>query len=448
MMEIGIRISELFGQGKCVDEIVDVVCAEYTDKDAEFIKKAVQEVQVDIKKQKDESDKKEADLQKLIDKAVDERLKNIKSPGVIETKGVDVKVDPKIEVKESPDLWKKEMADMLLAKDAISKRKASEKDYDKVRDLNRKWAEQREKATGVRTDSDAAGGYFVPETFDAEVDKLIYRDSQLLNAITIRQGGEHTEINGLATFDLSFRSDQNTAFGTTVPTFSRNEIKYREAGVLVPVSNAELRSSFYNVISELTEQAADAQIRLLEPLVIHGKTATDPFLGIWHTSGITSVDAANKAGSGEVKSADLTNAYANIAAQDRVGASAVMDTREALVLLTEKASDGHNLGEVIREGGGLIHVPTGMKIVISDTLTRVLTKTANSGGTMVPVVCGNLRAMRIYREGGLMVDTSNEVYFTSDQLGVRFMVRYKQGVPDNSVTKFVRITDLKNNAPS
>ncbi len=285
-----------------------------------------------------------------------------------------------------------------------------------------------------------------------EMDKLVYKNSELLNEIKFRPGGDKTDIDSMGTFDLSYRTNQDTAFGETKPTFNQQRLEYREAGAIVPISQYALNGSEFNLVQELVENAADAKIRLMEFQVTSGKTATDPFDGIRFHAGVTVydiIDDANAAGSGVLSSKDLTNAYALIPSQSKAGAKFVLDTRELLLLLEERDDQNLPIETVLNVNGRWVHKATGKQIIVSDLMSRVNNGvTANNGGLDINILCGVLDRFRIYEDGGMQMDQSNEIYFKENQIGLRFILRNKWGIPVNSRSSFVAFNGARNTAIS
>lgn len=390
--------------------------------------KAVEAEKAIDAKAKSEADQKALDekVNKIAEKQVEEILKNKKVDGLLSQPVV---------VSEVKDAWKKDTFDMFKA--------MYQKDAKKVAELSEKAKKVREaEGKAVRTDSDGAGGYWVRPEFDDEVDKEVYETSALLNFAKIRAGHDKVTINGIGTIDLAFRTNQATAFGDLTPTFTQKELFFREFGGIVAIAENMIMYNYYDVTGELSILFADSKIRLLEPLIIQGDAdGTDPFDGIVNTTGITSVDAKNKGGSGKITSADLSAMYLGCSAQTRNAKSAcfVMDTRELMVLLEEKAEDGHYLRAVEMVNGVAMHKPTGKVILTVDTLTRV--------DGSIPVVFGVMDRFRIYTDGGLQIAQSSERYFEYKQLGIRASQNYMQGVPTNSLASFVSLSGIKNALP-
>lgn len=352
------------------------------------------------------------------------------------------------------DNWKEDAVTGLKLALRVGRKEASSADIDayndyRIKNINR-WAEKMgiKAIDGIITGTDNAGGYFMPPEFDSEVDKNTFSSSALLSEVKIRTGSEKTEINSIGTFNLSFRTDENAAFGATKPTFAQQELKYKDAGAIVDIANRSLESSFYNIISELTELASDAKIRLLEPLLTTGSTNvdSDAFNGIRFHTGITTLNCLNYGGSGKVTCSDLTNLYLTAPSQTRAQGSFIMDSREAMLLAEERAQNGEYLEAVEMIDGQYVHKPTGKKIIIVDNMSRLCNGvTDRSTGTDVPVLFGVLPRFRIYQLGGFRIDLSKDFRFDYDATSMRFVLAVKFGIPTNSRSSFVTLQGVKYN---
>lgn len=381
-------------------------------------------------------------------KAVAEKaLENIKVEGILE-KAIST---GRVHVSEPEGQWKADQAKMLSALVNVKKYGAGHKSAETVSELRTKFDQAwGQKATGVRTDSDAAGGYFVRPEFDAEVDKLVYKRSALLEAIQIRQGGEKTDINSLSTFNFTLRADQNTAIGTTVPTFAQQRVEYREAGAIVAISQYAMEASEYNLVDELIENAADAKIRFLEPAITTGKESDgDAFDGIRFHTGVTTSTIIDNGTGGTLVSKDLSNAYLAAASQSRNFGSFVLDTRELQLLREERDGQGLPIKTVEMMNGQWIHVATGRPIVVSDLMSRTNNAlTSNTGGTQVGALFGELGRFRLYQRGAMDIAQSDQIFFQENQIGMRFIVRYKFGIPTQSRSSFVTLQGVENSTIS
>lgn len=396
---------------------------------------------------------KQAETDALIQKGVDEALKKIKVDNPIG-------VGTPVKVKECENEWKK---DMFKALKLVNKKRSdsglTEKEAEEFNKARLKITQRNQEKLGITKDLSESlnvtnsneGTDLIPIEFDTEIDKLVYKESQLLDFIKIRRGTEKTDINGIGTFTFSGRSDDEKALTTKQLATTKDNVVYKDAGAIVNVTNRMMQGSAYNVIGELMELAKDAKIQYLEPLITTGRItgAGDHFNGMWFTSGVNSVQAKNGAGnaSGKIISADLTNAFAACPSQSRLSPKRafIMDTREALVLENEKAEDGHKLKDVVMENGQYIHKPTGTPIILVDTMLRTLNgTTSHTGGSNVPVIFGAMNRFRFYQNGSMRVKTSEEFAFAEDATAFRFIINYKFAIPSNSLTSFVLLTGLKN----
>lgn len=457
-MELIKFITKLKREGKTEDEINFEISKSFPQLEVKEIVEALKAAQkaVDIESQVKTEEAKAAQkaeiiatTKEIVNQQVEEELSKIKNAGN--------PFGSQPQIKENPEQWKLELAESFKLMVKVQAKTATASEQDEYREqrnktLNR-WAEVHGEKTidAVITGTDASGGFFMAPQFDAEVDKIVYDSSELLSAIKMRPGTEKTEINSISTFDFAYRSNENAAFGATKPTFAQQEHKYRDAGTLVYVANRALQGSYYNLVAELMELAADAKIRLLEPLLTTGSTADSPtaapFNGIRFHTGVTTLDCKNSGGSGRLETTDLTRLFLAAPSQTRKQGLFIMDSREAMLLAEEKDSNGRPLELVKMVNGSYIHMPTGKQIIIVDTMSRTCSGVTDSqNGTDVPVLFGVLDRFRYYSLGGLRVDTSKDFSFDTDSMTMRFVMSNKWGIPAQSRSSFVTLQGVKSNA--
>lgn len=462
MNELELLIKKLILEGKNDAEIAQAVVEYESTKSekqlgtTEAIAKKVSEIKkveeivselkkiADIEAAESAKQAEKTDLDAKVKSLVDEQLEGIKTHPLFTG-------EKKVTVEDN---WRPEAVEGFKLALKVGRKIANSKELDafesyRLKNIQR-WQDQKgEKAIdGVISGTDTAGGFFMPPQFDAEVDKLVFTSSALLSAMKIRQGSEKTEINSIGTFNLAFRTDENTAFGTTKPVFAQQELKYKDAGAIVDIANRALESSYYDIINELVEGGADAKIRLLEPLITTGSVDvdSDAFDGIRFHTGVATLDCANNGGSGKVVSADLTNLYLAAPSQSRFQGSFIMDSREAMVLAEEKDTNGQKLKDVEMVNGSFIHKPTGKTITIVDNMYRTCNGVIDrSTGTDVPVLFGVMPRLRFYQLGGFRIDMSKEFRFDYDATSMRFVIALKFGIPTQSRSSFVTLQGVKYN---
>jgi len=101
--------------------------------------------------------------------------------------------------------------------------------------------------------TDANGGYWVRQEFDAEVDKLTAENSELLDVIKIRPGDEKIAVNGIQTVDYTYRANDDTDFSKKQPVFTQDTYSMYDAGMILAVSSRLLDSSFYDLDTKLSQ---------------------------------------------------------------------------------------------------------------------------------------------------------------------------------------------------
>ena len=206
-----------------------------------------------------------------------------------------------------------------------------------------------------------------------------------------------------------------------------------------------------NLVTEIISAASDAKIRLLEPQILTNSVDVDldPFDGIRFHPGVVAINCKNFGGTGKPVSSDLTNMYLAAPAQSRAKGKFYMDSRELFLLLEEKTTDGNYLKAVEMVNGNFVHKPTGKIITPVDTLPRTLNGvTDSSTGTDVAVIFGVMSRFRLYQYRGFRIDTSKDIFFKEDAIGMRMIMTNKQGIPVNSRSSFVTLQGVKYNAIS
>lgn len=382
----------------------------------------------------------EAQAKILAEKA----LEKIEMDGVIE-KAI---ATGKVFVKENPNQWKVDQLKMFKSLANVNKYGAGHESAKDVSELMAKFKKAWAEKAGLRTDSDPVGGNWVRPEFDEEVDLLVRKKSQLLDAIGIRRGTDKTEINGMTNFAFTDRATQNDPFAEEIPPTQAEEVLYRETGAIVSFSPYMLTNSEHNLVDNLIELAANAKIEHLEARITTGKISDGNFFdGIRFQSGVTAFNIAAAGGTGLITSKDLTNA--TLAASDITAANGVfiMDRREAFLLGEERNDENQPIKTVrMQADGSFVHEATGTKVVISNLMSRINTAlTSNAGGLEVGCLFGDLSRFRIYQDGPMDVAQTDQFKWSSNQVSMRFILRYKFAIPANSLTSFVTLQGVKNN---
>jgi len=438
LMNIKDRAKALFLQGKSVDEVTDILVSEFATATASEIKDALATGKSEAEKLSSvkaliEDDKKKADFHAAVKAEVEATLKTIDTGS--NYSGNSVKVAHN---------WQAEAAEYMKLLSVKEKNVEQITRMSELREKSETAYKHSAKTLGFEVGTDASGGYFMQPEFDMEVDKAIYTQSALLNEIRVRQGGEKTEINSMSTFDLTLRTNEDTAFTTKTVTFAQEELKYRDAGGLMSIGNDALAGSSYDIIKELTEQTIDSKIRYLEQIILTGLSASEGFNGIHFTSGIGSTACIATQGTGGVESKDLTNLWGAVGSVFRANAKFVMNTLEFIRLSDERDDKGQPTNRIITVNGKFYHAGTGKEIVISDLGYRSLNGVTNkTAGSNVPVICGDLSKFRFYQNGGTRIKTSKDFYFDKDALALLVAIRFKQGIPTQAKPAFATLTGVK-----
>ena len=441
-------IKKLVEKSVSIDGIIEKCASEFADVCDKEILKAIESAKkaFDIKKSyKLAAAEKVAQetLNSKVDKALEAKLKEIKLPSVLEKKS------SLVHVSEPAGAWKHDVAKAFRLKHKQAKGTFTSEDASELAKLSEKCAMVRKSVDGLTPDIATEGGNPIRIEFDQEVDKLVYTNSQLLEAVQIRPGTQKTQINGLTNTDFTFRANTRADYAEQRPDTPSEVVDYKTAGQIIYIANSMFSDVDYNLVGELTELAADAKIRLLEPLIASGDSSA-AFLGINFSSGVTALDCINISGgsgtgNGDILDNDLSNMYAASASQTRNQGVFVLDTREWLKIRNQKDSQGMPINAISMVNGQMIHKGTGRPIVSSDLMSRTNNAlVANTGGTDVTVLFGKLPAFRIYQNGQMEVSTSSDYAFASDETAMRFQIHYKQAMPSQSGSKFVTLQGVKN----
>ena len=469
------KILDMLKKGMTLEQIKVALLEDEAHKDADLteVAKHIKNAQTIIQQ---EADQKAADEKAARDAEVEAQKQAIiaeaKKQAEAELANTDVKskLDPSnaVEVKEQKGVWMAETAEYiklaigfrkneLTSKQVTRFNELREKNYNSqaefhMKSYGMKLENAQSKATnsGMNVTTDASGGYFIRTEFDQELDKLYYEGSELLDEIRIRPAEEDIAINGIGTFNYTYRANDDTNITKTKPTLNQDTLALKDAGAIVPISNRLLSGSYYNLVSELMEGESDAGIRLFEQQITTGDDAEsdEVFDGIWFTSGISTLVAKNSGTSGAINPSDLHNLFLSCAAQTRRKGSYVMRAQEFQYLYGLKDSTGRPIGDELFNwiNGKLYFKGTGKRVILVDNMEGVNGVTNKTTQTEYPVIFGDLSRFRLYRKGGRQIDMSQHVYFEYNQMAIRFILENAQTIGTNSKSSFVALTGIKENA--
>ena len=462
------EILELLKKGTSVLDIKTQILEKDADADLELVAKNIDNAQKMLQQEADQkaADEKaardaevEAEKQKILDEAkaqAEAELENTKATSKLdESKSVQTQEQKGVWMQEHGEfigLCAKQLTNKIDAKGLERLNELREKNFNSQADFYMKNFGINIKATnsGMNVTTDASGGYFVRSEFDNEIDKLIYEGSELLEAVKARPATEDLVINGIGTFNYTYRANDDTNITKTKPTLNQDTLALLDAGAIIPISNRLLSGSYYNLTSELLELSSDAEIRLLEQQVTTGDDAEsdEVFDGIWFTSGITTLVAKNSGGSGAVSNSDFHNAYLSAAAQTRRKGAFLIRPEEFQYLWGLNDANGVPIGDKLfnQINGRWYHKGTGARVIIVDNMEKVNSTTNKTTQTDAPLIFGDLSRFRLYRKGGRQVDMSQHLYFDYNQLAMRFILENAQTIATNSKSSFVAVTGLKENA--
>lgn len=461
-------ILELLRKGTSLEDIKLKALEDNADADLDAVAKNIVNAQKMIEQEKKEAQAAEAKAiadQKAADEKKIEELAQAKAEEILKAKKVDSVLEPKgaVQVTEQKGVWMSEHGEFiqLCAAKLTNKidvagesrlNELREKNFNSQADYYKKEFGIDIKATnsGMNVTTDASGGYFIRAEFDTQVDKLNYIGSELLEAVRVRPATEDLVINGIGTFNYTYRANDDTNITKTKPTLNQDTLALLDAGAIIPISNRLLSGSFYNLTSELLELSSDAEIRLLEQQITTGDDAEsdEVFDGIWFTSGINTLVAKNSGGSGAIANSDFHNAYLTAAAQTRRKGTFLIRPEEFQYVWGLEDANGQPIGEKLFNNinGRWYHRGTGARVIIVDNMEGVNGVTNKNTQTEYPLIFGDLSRFRFYRKGGRQIDMSQHLYFDYNQLAMRFILENAQTIATNSKTSFVAVTGLKENS--
>lgn len=445
-MDIKEKVLSLMLEGKSISEVTLELSADENYSSDQIASGIVQSQKAFDALQKTKEIKKEFEMKEQIE---------IKAQEIADQKLREIKLETEIkDVKEVKEAWKEEVGRQFHLFYKLKTHGLSSKESEELSELSQKAIrvnqEYEKKTTNsgfvASTASDA--GYLIRREFESQVDSLLYQKSEFLNRIKMRPETEKIAIHGVGTVSLAFRTNDDTNFAKTKPTTYEDTLDLKDAGGIVPVSNRALNASYYQIPGILAERFSDAKIRLLEPLIIQGyASGSDAFNGVHFTSGITTVDAKNKGGSGLITNADLTNMY--IASKDQISddpsAAFVMRKIEFFILKNERDKNGQKVDNIITMGTKHYHKDTGKEIIIVNNLSADLNGVTNRSGSGVPVIFGIWNNFYCYTNG-LRIDTSQDIYFDYDQSAIRFVMPYSQTLASLTKAAFVSLLGITTNA--
>ena len=235
--------------------------------------------------------KAKTDVEAQVKSLVDEQMKAFKTHALSTGAGVgSVSV---------ADDWQGDMASMLQLKHKIMHDQASSAEIDELQSLNqkniRRELEGKHRGALSKKDTDViiagtsvAGGVLMPYQFDAQIDMLAVKQSQVLAELKVIQGTEKDLINSVGPLTLSFRAGENTLLPEQRPDFAQQEINPKDAGGILGMSVAAFNGSAYNIVNTMLELYTDAKIKLLETAIFTGSidVDADPFDGIRFHAGV------------------------------------------------------------------------------------------------------------------------------------------------------------------
>jgi len=407
---------------------------------------------------KEEIDASEKELSDKIEKAVAKRLEDAKKETPVTSKLKEFDGAGSVTIKDMDNQEEMKLAGEYLTlgmQKSVEKLEFSTENLRSFQEkgelLNKvessKYYQPGQKATTAYTD--ATGGVTVPTIVDAEIDKLTRTKSPLIDLISPKKGDAKTQINSIGNFTISERANESASYPSIDLSTSKTELEYKQAGGIVGITDLFQLGTSLNIISEITELFSDAEVSLLNKLIITKKGTGTDFSGVWFTSGIT----AQAAGTTKVKEADLIAMHKAIDSKSKEAPGLAFVLRSSAVadLVAEVDGDSArgNFMRVIGDtnvGRKYYHIATGVRVIINDdTQTDLDGFTADNGANNHAAVLGDWKRFRMYtKQNGrkLSSDSGLGAGFDKSITNLKYETSYKFGIPEQSKSSFVALTGI------
>ena len=430
-------ILDLLIQGKSKNEIVEYINANATEFEgvkSEEISAAVVEALDAHERQKAVSagfESKEAQKKAAEDKAkfeasvkaeVEKQLAGVKAANPIFA-GEGVTKD---------NSWKSKALQMI--------RHAARGEKSQAYELSNQFASAyRTKAT-LRGDSTTVGGFTVPEEWDSEILKIMTAQFAIMAEVRERQtSGDTLNLNAVTIPSVAWVADQDTQYTESNPSFTQSALALRDLTARCNVSNDLLEDSAANIIDELSQVFAEAVGRELGKQWLSGNTSapdSDPFNGIYFTSGIGSVASLT----GSLGYADLINLMKQITGRTAAGSKFFMNFKTLAAVMGIVGTDGQPIVKYDMVSGRPSSM-FGFPIVLVDDMANTFNATTDrSTGTSSSIILGDVnKYFGVAVKGGLRIAVSEHIRFDYNQVQVRVLKRCAWGIPSTVASAFARL---------
>jgi HK97 family phage major capsid protein len=262
----------------------------------------------------------------------------------------------------------------------------------------------------MQEDTDAEGGFFVPEQFLAQViHDTGVPGSQLRPLCTvIRVASKDGYIPTMASATWAAIAEE-AAFGESTPVVGQVNFSIEKSGGLVKVSRELLDDSAINLpalLSQIFQEAAGQ----FEDVGIIGGNGTTQYAGIMSDGDVAFYTMA---GSTAVIAADLIGTYYALNAQHRANASWVMKSTIAALInsIAVTAAGVHSIPSLTAAPADFI---LGKRTVLTDVVSAL---GGNITSTEKIAIFGDLKSYYIFDRVGFTIRRNDQLYMGNDQVG-------------------------------
>ena len=262
----------------------------------------------------------------------------------------------------------------------------------------------------MQEDTDAEGGFFVPEQF---INQVIHDTgvpgSQLRPLCTvIRVASKDGYIPTMASATWAAIAEE-AAFGESTPVVGQVNFSIEKSGGLVKVSRGLLDDSAINLPALLTQIFQESAGQFEDTGIISGNNTTQ-YAGIMSDA---SVAFYTMAAATSVIGADLIGTYYALNAQHRANASWVMKSTIAALInsIAITAAGVHSIPSLTAAPADFI---LGKKNVLVDS-TSGLGSTITS--TEKIAIFGDFKSYYIFDRVGFTIRRNDDLYMANDQVG-------------------------------
>ena len=294
--------------------------------------------------------------------------------------------------------------------------------------------------------TDADGGYLVPPTLLAGVEREMLAQEQLaprMNTIntTVRSV---QQVQGVDVVQAQWVNELAPK-PEDQPSFKRVQITARTGAVIVRVSEELLEDSTFNLESYLSTLAAEAKVELEEASFVSGTGTGQPFGILTRLNAETGTpNRYTTAAAGTLAADDFVRALYGLAPRYRRRAAWVLGT-QAIIVARLLKEGGAATNQYLWQPGLQAGDPA---TLLGKPVYEAADREASSGSHPLdnPVATGNdigivgdLRRYTVLRRLNLQVKRLEELYAATDEVGFRFRFRTGGDVQNTKAFRSIRV---------